>query len=493
MTFQKYNLHYRTSSVRFCSSHLKVAMFSPSELREEVDHSFFDSDTEKGDWNKTDCKPEATTPAKVASASSLPNREKENHGKGDHSSGAGSEKHATKEGGTSVSSGQTTPRKVIDNDFERGHNVPSTMSRLRLMAFLAKETNANGTYSSNSTESEQEKTPFKCSNRRSKRSPKKFVRRRQLSSSSSSSEADVKSDSSHSSGSHSDNPAAVSPTKASNGLRKLNLEKREHHQRSSDNSEDSVTDVSPLSSPCVSPLESEDQNHKDMKEPGFEEVEQQESAPSSSLSHIHQEDDSHLDDDESSFSSECQFQDQLLLRLPRPNTRKNFSFSNDEVRRIDRENQRLLQELCRISPRSRPGSAAGQRSHFGNGATYVRPSHSALNRQREQKRIERENLAFLKRLEAVKPTRGLKRSEQLADYHRKSGYQGGGPFGYSYMEKQELASSRMWSANRGQRTTSASPPDASPASVISNTATTRTTSAHKPKKVSAPRALPAWH
>ncbi|KAM8843452.1 cilia- and flagella-associated protein 97 isoform 1-T1 [Synchiropus picturatus] len=485
MTFQKYNLHYRTSSVRFCSSHLKVAMFSPSELREEVDHSFFDSDTEKGDWNKTDSKPAATTPTNGISASL--NREKGKHGKGDHSSGAGSEKNSTKEEASSVSSVKTTPRKVVDDDFERGDNVPSTKSTLRLMAFLAKESNSHGAFSGNSTESEQEKTPLKYSNRRSKRSPKKFVRRqRQLSSSSSSSDADVKSDSSHS-----DNPAAGSPTKASNGLGTFNLEKEEQHQTSSDNSEDSVTDVSPLSSPCVSPLQSEDQSHKGMKDPDVEEVPQQDSAPSSSLGHIHQEDESHLDDDDSSFSSECQFQDQLLLRLPRPNTRKNFSFSNDEVRRIDRENQRLLQELCRISPRSRPGSAAGQRSHFGNGATYVRPSHSALNRQREQKRIERENLAFLKRLEAVKPTRGLKRSEQLADYHRKTGYRGGGPFGY-YMEKQELASSRMWSANRGQRTTSASPQDASPASVNSNAAT-RTTSAHKAKKSSHPRPLPAWH
>lgn len=33
--------------------------------------------------------------------------------------------------------------------------------------------------------------------------------------------------------------------------------------------------------------------------------------------------------------------------------------------------------------------------------------------------------AFLKRLEAVKPTRGLRRSEQLADYQRLVGYLSG--------------------------------------------------------------------
>lgn len=32
--------------------------------------------------------------------------------------------------------------------------------------------------------------------------------------------------------------------------------------------------------------------------------------------------------------------------------------------------------------------------------------------------------AFLKRLESVKPTPGLKRAEQLADYQRQVGYQG---------------------------------------------------------------------
>lgn len=30
--------------------------------------------------------------------------------------------------------------------------------------------------------------------------------------------------------------------------------------------------------------------------------------------------------------------------------------------------------------------------------------------------------AFLKRLEAVKPTAGMRRSEQLRDYHRQMGY-----------------------------------------------------------------------
>lgn len=97
--------------------------------------------------------------------------------------------------------------------------------------------------------------------------------------------------------------------------------------------------------------------------------------------------------------------------------RKNYSFSKEEVRLIDRENQRLLKELSRQA--EKPGRSAAPRRSFGPPPKLY---HSALNRQREQQRIERENLALLKRLEAVKPTVGMKRSEQLMDYHRNMGY-----------------------------------------------------------------------
>uniref|UniRef100_A0A8C3VMM7 Cilia- and flagella-associated protein 97 n=2 Tax=Catagonus wagneri TaxID=51154 RepID=A0A8C3VMM7_9CETA len=102
--------------------------------------------------------------------------------------------------------------------------------------------------------------------------------------------------------------------------------------------------------------------------------------------------------------------------------RKNYSFSREEVRQIDRENQRLLKELSRQA--EKPGSkSAIPRSSGPPPKLY----HSALNRQREQQRIERENLALLKRLEAVKPTAGMKRSEQLMDYHRHMGYVSSSP------------------------------------------------------------------
>uniref|UniRef100_A0ABK0LM98 Cilia- and flagella-associated protein 97 n=2 Tax=Rattus norvegicus TaxID=10116 RepID=A0ABK0LM98_RAT len=98
--------------------------------------------------------------------------------------------------------------------------------------------------------------------------------------------------------------------------------------------------------------------------------------------------------------------------------RKNYSFTREEVRQIDRENQRLLKELSRQAEKPGNKSTIPGRSLGHPPKLY----HSALNRQREQQRIERENMALLKRLEAVKPTVGMKRSEQLMDYHRNISY-----------------------------------------------------------------------
>ncbi|XP_075842826.1 cilia- and flagella-associated protein 97 isoform X2 [Microtus pennsylvanicus] len=71
--------------------------------------------------------------------------------------------------------------------------------------------------------------------------------------------------------------------------------------------------------------------------------------------------------------------------------RKNYSFTREEVRQIDRENQRLLKELSRQA--EKPGS-----KNTIPGRSIGHPPklyHSALNRQREQQRIERENLEEL--------------------------------------------------------------------------------------------------
>ncbi|KAK9540442.1 hypothetical protein VZT92_002895 [Zoarces viviparus] len=68
------------------------------------------------------------------------------------------------------------------------------------------------------------------------------------------------------------------------------------------------------------------------------------------------------------------------------------------------------------SPGSRPGTTVRKKTHMASKLPQIRVFHSTLNRQRDQRRIEKENMALLKRLQSAKPTPGLIRSEQLKDY-----------------------------------------------------------------------------
>lgn len=72
--------------------------------------------------------------------------------------------------------------------------------------------------------------------------------------------------------------------------------------------------------------------------------------------------------------------------------RKNYSFSNNEVRNIEHENQRLLRELTRISEGPKPASAHVKKAYVSVNTPLNKISHHGINRLREQKRIERENL-----------------------------------------------------------------------------------------------------
>ncbi|XP_072371984.1 cilia- and flagella-associated protein 97 isoform X2 [Scyliorhinus torazame] len=105
----------------------------------------------------------------------------------------------------------------------------------------------------------------------------------------------------------------------------------------------------------------------------------------------------------------------IVAEFPARKHKKNYTFSSEEAKRIDRENQRLLQELTRKA--TKPAAITSKSTE-----PSVRVYHSTLNRQREQERIERENLAFLKRLESVKPTMELRRSNQLMDYQRQMSF-----------------------------------------------------------------------
>lgn len=89
--------------------------------------------------------------------------------------------------------------------------------------------------------------------------------------------------------------------------------------------------------------------------------------------------------------------------------RKNMSFSNEEVQRIDRENQRLLKRILAQQNRPRPKF---------DSRTHSRLPPSAINRQRQQRQIEVENLALLKRIESAKPSREVTSSQELAHVER---------------------------------------------------------------------------
>ncbi|XP_068134813.1 cilia- and flagella-associated protein 97 isoform X2 [Hyperolius riggenbachi] len=192
-----------------------------------------------------------------------------------------------------------------------------------------------------------------------------------------------------------------------------------------DESEDTVTDVTPLSTPDISPIQSFDiaatsealkakvQRQENVSQESYDPDAERKSGPKAL------QDAMDLNQLLKAFMN-LDKKDQRSLSVEHPSARhkKNYSFSNDEVRHIDRENQRLLKELSRQATKSKGKSLMPKKPN----TTPTRLYHSALNRQREQQRIERENLALLKRLDTVKPTVGMTRSEQLMDYQRQAGY-----------------------------------------------------------------------
>ncbi|KAG8453702.1 hypothetical protein GDO86_000363 [Hymenochirus boettgeri] len=190
-------------------------------------------------------------------------------------------------------------------------------------------------------------------------------------------------------------------------------------------SEDTVTDVTPLSTPDISPIQSFDLA-------ATSEALKSQFKRQENVSQEIYEPDNDLKQNQKVLQDAMDL-NQLLKAFmhldknekrntetehPVMHNKKNYSFSNDEMRHIEQENQRLLKELSRQATKPRSKSLNPKKAIPASSRLY----HSALNRQREQQRIERENMAFLKRLESVKPTVGMTRCEQLMDYQRQAGY-----------------------------------------------------------------------
>ncbi|KAM8880134.1 cilia- and flagella-associated protein 97 isoform 2-T2 [Spinachia spinachia] len=426
-------------------------MFHPGELEGEVDHSFFDSDcddssgdggenTEEGrKAEKESLPPPETLHAKQmeknkdysprTDGTKIPLKLVKNNNSSSRAENKENRSQRIEESVSSVALTTDNPEHIrSDGDVDSNYQSKKHNGTLMELLDEATEVDCKIVYSQSSSEYEEDSLPAKHSglNGKKKQSPKKQTRNRHTRSPSpTSTESSTYGDSESSStsrngGSHIDSAPVPRPKKLSlspGGGRTLagpagSMSRPEE-------SEDSVTDVSPLSSPDISPLQSLDLNHTEAKE-----LQQLESVPSSGLSTRRPEEDSDQDVDECSLCSESQLGDKLVFCSTGARNRKNYSFTNDEVQRIDRENQRLLRELSRQSPGPRPGSKARKKTPMASKLPHSRLSHSALNRQREQQRIERENLAFLKRLESVKPTPGLKRAEQLMDYQQHTGIVG---------------------------------------------------------------------
>lgn len=435
-------------------------MYSPKELEGEVDHSFFDSDceasglgSEDGRLNKqktTERQDEKTgkethvsMDQKGSEVQSVRNSNDKTKLEDDSNWGSRGQSEETEyekerqsadgffkgssslpsvkssetvnnsqsDEGSSVHSYSSDEERELDNDFKINVNVNS-------------DDDDDGYHRSDDESEEDVRSPVTRSTKHKRLShgtPKKSAGKfHKLSHSRSSS-------SSHSSEERSSFQSQKSPVKH----QRVGSAYQKERAKETAESEDTVTDVTPLSTPNVSPSQSIDVALP--SEPVAADVQQQQQ-PSVTEKMVAND----VSDGQDSISSEgedgpvfLKVEKQLnrVLMVSSPgsvgSSRKNFSFTNEEVRQIDRENQRLLHELSRSSAHSRSGSSARSKSsNRRSSAPPIRLYHSALNRQREQERIQKENLAFLKRLESVKPTPGMTRDEQLADYQRQCRYLG---------------------------------------------------------------------
>ncbi|KAK7096999.1 hypothetical protein V1264_004041 [Littorina saxatilis] len=97
----------------------------------------------------------------------------------------------------------------------------------------------------------------------------------------------------------------------------------------------------------------------------------------------------------------------------RPMDKSNYTFNDTDTYRIEQENKRLLQKIMRQvheGEERRPKAADIK-------VKQSTITASAVNRRKEQKRIESDNLSFLRRLQKIRPSRGISRNEQLTAYN----------------------------------------------------------------------------
>ncbi|XP_029442512.1 cilia- and flagella-associated protein 97 isoform X2 [Rhinatrema bivittatum] len=167
-------------------------------------------------------------------------------------------------------------------------------------------------------------------------------------------------------------------------------------------SEDTVTDVTPLSTPDISPIQSFDlaatsEMLKKNKIKRQENVSQEIYDPNFDEKYNEKALHDAMDLNQllkAFMRLDKKEQRSLVTETPTTKIKKNYSFTKEEVRQIDRENQRLLKELSRQNSMTRSSSTSIKPKKLS--CPPIRLYHSAVNRQREQQRIEKDNLALLK-------------------------------------------------------------------------------------------------
>ncbi|CAF0736689.1 unnamed protein product [Brachionus calyciflorus] len=107
----------------------------------------------------------------------------------------------------------------------------------------------------------------------------------------------------------------------------------------------------------------------------------------------------------------------------RPNS-VNFNFANNYTRSTDFNEKTYGRELMRIEAQQRRMFSVLLKENEGKNKIIERPiriTSSAINRQREQQRIEKENHMILKRLLSVKSSKEVRKESQLRDYEKNMG------------------------------------------------------------------------
>lgn len=265
-------------------------MFNPRELEGEVDHSFFDSDCDEG---REDGREKKEGKRSSKTLEQLPS------------------KHA-QDAGIAPSSKTEKTRRHIDSEDES--KLCSKGSSGTLLALMAEELEIDCVHTQMTNKPEENDLAMSDGLKRS-REKSAGKPSHNLHPSLTSTDADADSESSCSS---QRSPTLPKTTKSSlrHGLRRTRVGSagaQDLPAVSTDESDDTVTDVSPLSSPDFSPPRS-NLNHTEEERGSGEE--EQERVPSSGLSSIHQEERSYQEMDES--ESSCVFShvySRLLLHV----------------------------------------------------------------------------------------------------------------------------------------------------------------------------------